>query len=388
MAKTSPDSWTRVLTTLQHREPDHIPLDIGTTGSTGIMVEPYKQLLEYLGIKEEIVIGDLKQQLVKVSDKVKRSLGVDFRSIDRRTSSGWRPEFKEEDGYRKFTDEWGIGWRMPLDGGIYYDMYYHPLQDASDISEIENYPWPDPADPGRTAGMGEHARKLRESGMAVVAASMTTGIFEMAQWMRGFENFFMDLALNPGMAECLLDKLLELHLKYWDILLPMLDGNVLVVRAGDDLGSQNGLLISPEMYRRFLKPRHRKLFQFMKTRSGHKVFLFIHSCGSVRKLIPDLIEIGVDILNPVQVNAKDMDTKELKRDFGDSLVFWGGGIDTQNVLPYGSVDDVRDEVKRRIDDLAPGGGFVFAPVHNIQQGVPLENIVAMWETWREYGHYG
>jgi uroporphyrinogen decarboxylase len=128
----------------------------------------------------------------------------------------------------------------------------------------------------------------------------------------------------------------------------------------------------------------------MKSRvgvGGGKVFLFLHSCGAIRELIPDLIEVGVDILNPVQVNAPGMDSLALKLDFGDSLTFWGGGVDTQTVLPYGSPEEVRDEVKMRIDHLAPGGGFVFAPVHNIQTGVPPENVVAMWETWRDYGQY-
>ncbi|MFC2076845.1 uroporphyrinogen decarboxylase family protein [candidate division KSB1 bacterium] len=382
-------SWDRVLAALEHREPDRIPLDLGNTGSSGIMIGPYRDLIQRLGVSEDVEVGDLKQQLAKVSEEVKGRLMVDFRSIDRRSGGGWKPEFKVVDGYRTLIDEWGIGWRMPLDGGFYYDMFSHPLSEASGPADVEKHAWPDPEDPSRIDGMDESAKVFKEDGKAVVAASMTTGIFEMSLWLRGFENFFMDLALNPALAEALLDKILELHIRYWSILLPKLQGNVLVVRAGDDLGCQHGLLISPDMYRKYLKPRHKKLFDFMKSGVGGegKVFLFLHSCGAIRELIPDLIEVGVDILNPVQVNAPGMDSFGLKRDFGDSITFWGGGVDTQTVLPYGSADEVRDEVKMRIDHLAPGGGFIFAPVHNIQTGVPPENVLAMWETWRDYGQY-
>ena len=160
----------------------------------------------------------------------------------------------------------------------------------------------------------------------------------------------------------------------------------MVVEA-DDLGTQERPLISPDLYRKRIKPRHRRIFETIRKASAHKVFIFFHSCGSIRELIGDLIEIGVDALNPVQVSAKGMDTKRLKAEFGGELCFWGGGVDTQRVLPYGSPRQVKDEVRRRIEDLAPGGGFVFSAVHNIQADVPPENIMAMWEALQEYGVY-
>jgi uroporphyrinogen decarboxylase len=183
-----------------------------------------------------------------------------------------------------------------------------------------------------------------------------------------------------------MDRVLELKINYFDTLLTEIGDQVHIVRELDDLGSQQGLLISPEMYREFIKPRQKKLFDFIKRKAPGVKILF-HSCGSVYEIIPDLIEVGADILNPVQVTAASMDSLKLKKEFGSEITFWGGGVDTQEILPRGTAQQVRDEVKRRIDDLAPGGGFVFATVHNIQEDVPIENIIALLETLREYGIY-
>jgi uroporphyrinogen decarboxylase len=155
--------------------------------------------------------------------------------------------------------------------------------------------------------------------------------------------------------------------------------------VSDDLGTQNGLMMSPEIYRKLIKPAEKRVWEFIKTKTS--AFLFLHSCGSVRKLIPDFIELGVDILNPVQISAKDMIPKELKREFGRDLTFWGGGCDTQKVLPFGTTEEVEEEVKRRISEFAPGGGFVFNPVHTIQPKVPAENIIRMFDTAKKHGTY-
>ena len=176
-------------------------------------------------------------------------------------------------------------------------------------------------------------------------------------------------------------------MKYWEHALKLVGQNVMIVSEADDLASQNRLLIAPEIYRKLIKPRHARLFSFIKKQAAVPVKIFYHSCGAVSPLLPDLIESGIDILNPVQVSARDMNTRELKRQFGRDLTFYGGGIDTQRVLPRGTPGEVRDEVRRRIDDLAPGGGFIFAAVHNIQADVPPENILAMREALQEYGVY-
>ena len=223
--------------------------------------------------------------------------------------------------------------------------------------------------------------------VAYVLGRNAPGVFEVALWMRGFENYFCDMIANRPFAEALLDIICEIKMKYWGRALELLGENVMIVSEADDLASQDRCLVSPKLYRDLIKPRHTRLFSFIKKQARVPVKIFYHSCGAVSELIPDLIEAGIDILNPVQVSAAGMDTKELKRRFGRDITFYGGGVDTQQVLPRGTPQEVRDEVHRRIDDLAPGGGFIFNTVHNIQADVPPENIVAMWEALQEYGIY-
>jgi uroporphyrinogen decarboxylase len=176
-------------------------------------------------------------------------------------------------------------------------------------------------------------------------------------------------------------------MKYWARALELVGKNVMIVSEADDLASQNQTLVAPETYRKLIKPRHARLFSFIKQQAKVPVKIFYHSCGAVASIIPDLIDAGIDILNPVQVSATGMDTRQLKRRFGKDLTFYGGGVDTQQVLPRGAPAQVREEVRRRIEDLAPGGGFIFNTVHNIQADVPPENIIAMWEAMREFGRY-
>ncbi|MFA0749475.1 uroporphyrinogen decarboxylase family protein [Fervidibacter sp.] len=244
----------------------------------------------------------------------------------------------------------------------------------------------DPVEDARFDGLRYFAEKVRNEGRAFVLGGISAGMLEMGLWLRGFENFFCDLHENRSLAEAICDKILELKMRYWEKALSLLGDLVDVVQEGDDYGGQQGLLISPQIWREVFKPRLRQLFSHIKRCAPH-VSVFFHSCGSIYEIIPDLIEVGVDILNPVQVAAANMDTKRLKREFGDCLTFWGGGVDTQRVLPRGTPEQVREEVKRRIEDLAPGGGFVFATVHNIQDDVPPENILAMWEAVQEFGRY-
>ncbi len=208
---------------------------------------------------------------------------------------------------------------------------------------------------------------------------------ELFAFTRGFSDYFTDFAGNPKLAGKIMDRVLMMQLAYWEKVFEIAGDLIDVALVHDDFAGQNQMLISPRTYRQLCKPRHKQLCDLIHSRSKAKVFL--HSCGAIRPVIPDLIEIGVDILNPVQVSATGMDSAELKREYGKDLVFWGGGVDTQNVLWSGTPQQVRDEVKRRITDLMPAGGFVFAAVHNIQQNVPPENILAMWETLQEFGTY-
>jgi len=203
-------------------------------------------------------------------------------------------------------------------------------------------------------------------------------ILEYGQTLRGWEKFMMDLALNQRFAEDLMDKLVEVHLKNLEVYLQAVGDYIQIIQMGDDLGTQNAPQISPDMYRELIKPRHKNIYQYVKKHS--QLFLFLHSCGAIYELIPDLIDAGVEILNPVQTSAKNMDPEKLKIEFGDKITFWGGGVDTQHVLPEGTPDEIAAQVKERIRIFAPGGGFVFTPVHNIQANVPPENMVAAYDT--------
>lgn len=385
--------WTsrlRVETALNHREPDHVPYDLGGTILTGIHQHAYRHLRYHLGLPlEQVELEDPIQQLARVHEDLKQLLQVDVYGLNPGKPRGISRPVWSEDGYDKIEDEWGIEWWKPQDGGFYYDMRRHPLTEIDNARDLAKYKFPDPLDPGRYEGMAARADELlNQRQVAYVLGRNAPGIFEIALWMRGFENFFCDMVSNEPFAEALLDIITEIKMRYWQRALELVGPNVMIVSEADDLASQNRCLVSPELYRKLIKPRHTRLFSFIKQQARVPVKIFYHSCGAIAPLIPDLIESGIDILNPVQVSAAGMETASLKKAFGNDITFYGGGVDTQQVLPRGTPQQVRDEVKRRIDDLAPGGGFVFNTVHNIQADVPPANIEAMWETLHEYGVYG
>ncbi len=326
-------------------------------------------------------MADLTQQLAEVEPDVVDALGTDVGGVVPGGASTYRRVFSEVDGHRTFVDEWGVGRRMPLDGGLYYDSFAPPLAGDIDAAAVDAFAWPDATDPGRYAGLADAARRIAGAGRAVAVGSICGGLTEGLFKLRGFEDGYLDLAGDPALARRVMERILELKLAYWSHALPLVAGSVDVVVEADDLGGQDRTLFSPRTYRELVKPLHRELFDYLHAHTDARVLF--HTCGSVRTLLPDLIEAGVDILNPVQVSAAGMDSAELKREFGRELAFWGGGVDTQRVLGRGTPDEVRAEVLRRIDDLAPGGGFVFAAVHNIQPNVPPENVIAMWRALRE-----
>jgi uroporphyrinogen decarboxylase len=384
--------WTsrrRVEAALNHQEPDRVPYDLGGTILTGIHQQAYRALRARLGLPEVAIhIEDPIQQLALVHEDVKRLLQVDVYGVNPgKARAPSRPSWSES-GYDKLQDEWGIEWWKPQEGGFYYDMRRHPLAEIDTVQGLANYKFPDPLDPGRYERIAERADDLmNRRQVAYVLGRNAPGIFEIALWMRGFENFFCDMVANAPFAEALLDIIMDIKMKYWSHALELVGPNVMMVSEADDLASQDRCLVSPELYRKLIKPRHTKLFAFIKQQARVPVKIFYHSCGAIAELIPDLIESGVEVLNPVQVSAAGMDTRQLKKNFGKDLTFYGGGVDTQQVLPHGTPRQVRDEVRRRVDDLAPGGGFIFNTVHNIQADVPPVNIVAMWEALREYGIY-
>ncbi len=263
-------------------------------------------------------------------------------------------------------------------------MVGRPFADLERPSDLDGVQWPDPYDPGRLAGVREEARRLfEETDYLVVADIMCLGPFEGACFLRGYEQFCMDLYWNLDMAHAILDKVTETDIALWDLFLQNVDGYVQVVAQGDDLGTQRGTWIKPEMYRELIWPYHKRLYDFIHSRTKAKVFM--HSCGSVFDLIPDLIEAGVQILNPIQRSAAKMDIATMKQEFGTELCFWGGGIDVQQVLPFATHERIRDEVAYSIDTLGKDGGYVFCPAHNIQPDVSPDRIDVMYRAALDHG---
>ncbi len=379
-------SLERVKLALNHKEPDRVPFDLGSTLVTGISVRAFKKYLEHTNKDiSDIRISDLTQQLADVPEKILEELKVDTRGLWPGNSSIWSLKITEEDRYKCFTDEWGIVWKMPKEGGFYYDMQVNPLASIDTIEGLKKYSWPDPTDPNRFKGLREKAQKIVDSGYALMMGNMTGGSCELPGWLRGFENWYCDLVAAPQYAEALLDITNEIQYEYVRCMLEEIGDLITVYVDSQDFGTQNGPLISIDMFRKYVKPRIKKIYDLVKSKSKAKVF--VHSCGSVYELLPEFIEAGVDILNPVQISAAKMDSAKLKKEFGRDLVFWGGGVDTQQILPHGTPQQVKDCVRRQIEALAPGGGFVFNTVHNIQADVPPQNLEAMLEAFDMYCKY-
>ena len=374
----------RLRTALAHREPDRVPFDLGSTQVTSIASRAQRRVRAHLGLPEgRVRVSDRVQQLDHVEEDLLRVLEVDTRGLWPLTARNGPVEEQDDGTHLSHVDEWGLTYRIPRSGAWWYDLAASPLG-GGDLTRkrIDTHPFPRGDDPRLFDGLREEALAHREAGYAVVLKSLSAGLFEMAQRLRGMEAFLMDLVERPSEAERLLDRVLEVKLAYWRAAGAALGDLVDVVADGDDYGTQQSLLVSPATFRSVFKPRLRELVRTMKL-GAPEAFVFFHSCGSVRKILPDLVEVGIEVLNPVQTTAAGMEAIALKRDFGRDVAFWGGGVDTQGVLPRGTPAEVRDDVRRSIDALAPGGGFVFCTVHNVQADVPPENLMAMVEALRE-----
>ena len=390
-------SYERVLAALRHQEADRVPFDLSACVLTGINVHAYQALRKFLGLVEKPArLFDVTQQLARVDDDVIELLKVDVRGVDPApvVVAPKRVETHLSAGgqYYEMYDELGIGWRMPVKGGHYFDMVSHPLANAEDAEDVAAFEMPGGADPSRFVGMKERAAHyVQEEKRAYILGRHNAGIWELALWTNGFEKYFCDMIANKEYCHALMRKLTDYKLAYWEKALAEVGSNVLIVSEADDLATQNSQLVSLELYKEMVSPYHKELFSFIRKEAARhgaeEIYLFYHTCGAMLPFADILYEEGVNILNPVQISAKDMDSKNVKKLLGDRFTFWGGGVDTQHVLPYGTPAQVRDEVRRRIDDFAPGGGFVFSSVHNVQSDVPPQNYMAMWEALQEYGVY-
>jgi uroporphyrinogen decarboxylase len=373
----------RVQAALEHREPDCVPLDLGTGGNSAPVPELYERLLALYGLQAEVQLVPHIMRLAVVEEEILRDLDIDTRPVSMRPV---RKGLRSCDEPQHFYDDWGVKWKeVDVGRAIYRELAEFPLADAT-LESLEHYPWwPDPLDPDRYAGVEEQARNLfYNTEWALVGCPAFNGVWERATYLCGFRRMLEGLLLEPEFVHAVLRRITDLCkpalARYLDLVGPYIQ----IIKMGDDLGTQNGPQMSPRTYRQVIKPYHQELFAVIKKRTDARIFL--HTCGSVYRLLPDLIDAGVEILNPVQVSAKDMDTERLKTEFGDRLTFMGA-IDTQQVLPFGSVQDVKAEVERRISHLAPGGGFILAPVHNVQADVPPENLITMYRHARKVGRY-
>ncbi len=388
MSKIEMTHRERLLTALRHEEPDRVPFDLSSTQVTGISNTAYANLREYLGLPSvEPDTVDVVQQVCIPHEDVMERLQIDTRGVFPFISSNWNLDIQDEGDSWGFVDEWQCKHCMPKKNGHYYSLSESPFNDTTLAQDaVDSLKWPDPADPRRWAGLREKAVGFRDRGYPVVMRGLCAGILEMACRLRPMDKLMMDLAMGEAAGTHLLTKIAEIKGRFWEAALDDLGDVVDVVVEADDYGTQQSMLVSPAMYRQLLKPLQAELFTIIRKRLPEG-FVFFHSCGNVRGLIPDFIEIGVDILNPVHITATGMEPVALKRDFGRDICFWGGGVDTQGVLPNGTPEQVREDVKRNVAALAPGGGYVFNTVHNIQADVPPENIMAMVDALREIGSY-
>lgn len=369
----------RVKKALNHETTDRPPADLGSTCNTSITKIAYSNLLKHLGYYSdkdpEFLSKDM--QVVKVDEKVLKHLHIDTRGIQASPPDIDKSQQLSED---YFIDEWGIKYKAAKknDEVLYYNAIEHPLAFAETVADVENFNWPDPYDPGRTRGLRERVKTLRQdTDYAIVAHMGDTSIFQACTMIRGMERFLFDLVEERAVAQALLEKVLEIQSVKMKRYLGEVGEYIDVIGIGDDFAGQLGPLISPRLFRTMVKPHIEAYFRLVKSNTSAK--LHLHSCGAISELLDDLIEIGVDIINPVQVSASGMEPKLLKEKFGRRICFWGG-IDTQRILPQKTPVEVTAEVHRIVSILGRDGGYVLNPVHNIQPDVPPENIIALFNS--------
>ncbi len=382
----------RVLTALNHKEPDRVPYDLAGTTVTSITRNAYVRAMKFRGLSDKTDDQEVDpiQQIVTPDEKNLVSLNVDTRRIGAQRIPEYLVKRKLIDGIIEVTDFYGCKWRMDPDKDLYFNQFTYPLKDYEDLSgSIKHLKKPDWDEYAAVLRRDLDLQIMHADEFCCIADRNTAGFTENSMRIRGYEKWFLDTLTDLPGVKTLLDIILEDKIRYWDEVIDWArtTGNevkINVISECDDLGTQNGTILEPEILRKIVIPRIKTLFTHIRGKMPN-VKIFMHSCGSIREVIPDLIEAGMDILNPVQFTARGMALKGLKKDFGDAITFWGGGVDTQSTLNKGTTQQVSDEVKRIIDIMAPGGGFVFAPVHNIQDDVPPENFWAMWDTLQDYG---
>lgn len=379
-------SRERVKTVLAHEVPDRVPIIMGVSNATGIKMIPYQGVKKLAGINapDEYIYDWPELGSAKVDEATMLRLHSDVRGVLDRFPKEVYERNRNRPPHTPCIDCWGTG-QVEIEPGVWYPGV-HPLAEATTIDAIERYPWPDMDDPYRVAHVKEQASKLaQEDQFAIMGTPWLLFPFERAFAMQGMDTFLLNMAMYPDFAKALLRKITDLCKTLMGHFLEAAGENLDIIKIGDDLGTQEKLMISPRMYRQILKPFHAEFIEFIKARTRAKIFF--HTDGDVFDLIEDFVEMGVDILNPIQTSAGKMsDLQGLKERYGKNIVFCGA-IDTQHILPSGTPQEVRQEVKRVINILGEGGGYMVASVHTVMNEVPPQNILAMVDAVEEFGYY-
>lgn len=373
-------SKERVHLAFEHREADRVPLDIGAINNTAMHSILEKKIKEMLHLEDHGYNVKSRFQLITIPDpSIVDYFGVDTCSIYLNESHPWK-----DNGDGTFYDMWGIKQTLNPDG-FYYNMASHPLEDAEEIEDLDDYKFPELTD-YMVEGLAERLEQNKDK--FCVLEGFREPMFGLPSWLRRNENFYVDLLAEPEFCDELHKRILDFYIRWVDFVMERLGDSAKYldcVKFADDMGTQNSLLMSVETYRERVKPFQAALYGHVKEKYGKKILL--HSCGAIRPLINDLIEIGVDGLNPVQISAAGMEPEGLKRDFGDRITFWGGGIDTQHVLPTGSIEEIKEAVAHNVAAFKPNGGYVFCQVHNLQANLDPERVLAMYEAFHENCKY-
>jgi uroporphyrinogen decarboxylase len=368
----------RVTAALNHQEPDRVPISVGGTAHK-FSDSRYRLLKDHFGLEGDAPLRLTGFSMTPSDARLEAALGIDFRYVHLRPPAGYRADVAPDGSW---VDGWGLTHKIIMG---FYDLGDPPLAHAT-IDDLDRHTWPDPDDPALVEGLMDEVIDLHENADCAITAYRPTlsGIFDMGRFLVGTERLLMGMVQDKAFVDALFWKLAEVIGRFYEVYLDVVGPYVHIVEIGDDYGTQRGPFFSPRLYRELIMEKNAAIARIVKEKAPQAKFM-LHSCGSVRAFIPDLIDSGIEVLNPVQPLAKDMDPAALKADFGKDIVFLGG-VDVQQAM-IGPVEQVAEEVRLRIDQLAPGGGFVLAPAHNFGSDVPLENILAFFETARDYGVY-
>jgi len=385
------NSRERVNTTLNHKEPDKVPIDLGGNQSS-IHIKAYKKLLDYLEIEDENVqYADFVQQIVRPCDKVLERFSIDVRYVQPLGGmvrvQDMEPQYEAK--YVGLYDQFGVFWgndaKKDLDDILYYDPVIHPFADFKSVSDIRDFDWPNGRDKTPFNGLKEYAKCLHDNTDFALSTPPVGCIYEYCTFLFGFTKTLRYLRTKPEFIIVTMEELLKYWTDYVTTFLEEVGSYLDIVCINGDIAEQAGPIMSVKLYENMIKPIERKLSKRIHELVETKINY--HSCGSVSLFIPHFAEIGYDVINPVQISAYDMEPCSLKKRFGDIMSFWGGLCNTQNTLPFGTLKQIRDEVRRNFECLKPGGGFVASNIHNITAEVPPQNIVAMFDAANEFGNY-